>query len=84
MEVLERPLAPLRMDDLATKCGSKGKDVMKQFRAGHAQLLPFRDRFGRRVLFVHNEAIAFEDVIKVSHVSIAANLLEMQIWFHSH
>jgi hypothetical protein len=45
-EVLERPL---RLLDLETKCGTKGKEVIHSFKSGHTQLLPFRDRSGRRV-----------------------------------
>ena len=62
MEVLERPL---RLSDLATKFGAQGKEIMKLFKAGYAQLLPYRDRFGRRVLFTHTKSIAFEDLRKV-------------------
>jgi hypothetical protein len=46
MEVLERPL---RLSDLRTKSGKRGKEVMESFRSGHAQLFPFRDRSGRRI-----------------------------------
>ena len=62
IDVLERPL---RLTDLATKFGAKGKEIMKLFKAGYAQLLPYRDRFGRRVLFTHTKAVAFEDLGKV-------------------
>jgi hypothetical protein len=46
LEVLERPL---KLEDLETKTGLKRKEVMKSFKSGHSQLLPFRDRSGRIV-----------------------------------
>lgn len=49
MEVLERPL---RLSDLENKTGKKGKDTMKLLRAGHAQILPFRDKSGRLIYFL--------------------------------
>jgi hypothetical protein len=60
--VLERPL---RLSDLETKCGSKGKEVMNSFKSGHTQLLPFRDRSGRRVFTTHFKAMAFDAETRV-------------------
>ncbi len=45
-EALRRPL---RLDDL------KSKEEIDVLKAGFQQLLPFRDRSGRRVLFVHGD-----------------------------
>jgi hypothetical protein len=50
LEVLERPL---KLSDLETKCGTRGKEVMNSLKSGHTQLLPFRDRSGRRVIAAH-------------------------------
>jgi hypothetical protein len=57
LDVLERPL---RLSDLETKCGIRGKEIMDSLKSGHTQLLPFRDRSGRRVLFVHFKAMSFD------------------------
>jgi predicted RNase H-like nuclease (RuvC/YqgF family) len=62
MEVLERPL---RLSDLETKCGSRGKEVMKGFKSGNTQLLPFRDRSGRRVLAAHLKGSALDAETRV-------------------
>jgi hypothetical protein len=62
LEVLERPL---RLSDLETKCGSRGKEVMNCFKSGHTQLLPFRDRSGRRVLVSHLKGKSFDAEIRV-------------------
>jgi hypothetical protein len=61
-EVLERPL---KLSDLETKCGSRGKEVMNCFKSGHTQLLPFRDRSGRRVLVSHLKGKSFDAEIRV-------------------
>jgi len=45
-ELLERPL---RLSDLHTK-SQRGKEIMDCFKSGHIQLLPFRDRSGRRII----------------------------------
>ena len=45
-EALQRPL---RVDDF------QSKEEMDVLNAGHQQLLPFRDRSGRRVLFIHGD-----------------------------
>ena len=63
MEVLERPL---KLTDLQTKGGKKGKAIMDFFRQGHTQLLPFRDRSGRRVFVTNITALPFDPVLRVS------------------
>jgi hypothetical protein len=63
LEVLERPL---RLSDLETKCGPNGKEVMNSFKSGHTQLLPFRDRSGRRVITLHVLSKTFETETRVS------------------
>jgi hypothetical protein len=75
MEVLERPL---RLSDLQTKSGERGKEVMDCFRSGHSQLFPFRDRSGRRI-FVScgNHSLQYEIDIRVCLV--AASILHC-IW----
>jgi hypothetical protein len=65
LEVLERPL---RLSDLETKCGAIGKEVMNSFKSGHAQLLPFRDRSGRRVIAAHLKRRSFDAEIRVSFI----------------
>jgi hypothetical protein len=62
LEVLERPI---RLSDLETNCGRRGKEVMNSFKLGHSQLLPFRDRSGRRVFMTHFKAMTFESEIMV-------------------
>jgi hypothetical protein len=87
LEVLERPL---RLSDLETKCGRRGKEVMNSFKSGHSQLLPFRDRSGRRVFTIHIKAMAVDVELKVSSVvriyvfvftalSMAAELIHLHI-----
>jgi hypothetical protein len=66
LEVLERPL---RLSDLETKCGTRGKEVMNSFKTGHTQLLPFRDRSGRRVLVSHLKGKSFDAEIRVGSSS---------------
>jgi hypothetical protein len=63
LEVLERPL---RLSDLETKCGPRGKEVMDSFKSGHSQLLPFRDRSGRRIFTTHFKAMSVDAEIRVS------------------
>lgn len=62
MEVLERPL---QITDLQQKFGKKGKAVMDSFKVGHTQLLPFRDRSGRRIFTSHFVAMTYEPFIRV-------------------
>ena len=62
MEVLERPL---QLSDLETKTGPNGSEIMKSFKTGHSQFLPFRDRSGRLVLFSHSKALSFDVEMKV-------------------
>ena len=63
MEVLERPL---RMGDLRTKC-QRGKEVMDSLKSGHSQILPFRDRSGRKIVTTHIQAaFAYDATIRVS------------------
>jgi predicted RNase H-like nuclease (RuvC/YqgF family) len=62
LELLERPL---RLFDLETKSGPKGKMVMESFKSGHTQLLPFRDRSGRRIFVTHFKAMSFDADIRV-------------------
>jgi hypothetical protein len=62
MEVLERPL---RLSDLKLKSGSRGKEVMESFKSGHVQLLPFRDRSGRRIFAFHNKSLVHDAEIRV-------------------
>jgi hypothetical protein len=62
LEVLERPL---RLSDLETKCGPRGKEVINSFKSGHTQLLPFRDRSGRRVMTSHFKAMSYDAEIRV-------------------
>ena len=62
LEVLERPL---RLSDLESK-GPRGKEVIESFKSGHTQLLPFRDRSGRRVFTSHFKAMFFDAEIRVS------------------
>jgi hypothetical protein len=64
-EVLERPL---RLSDLETKCGARGKDVMESFKSGHSQLLPFRDRSGRRVMVAHLKGKSYDSEIRVGAI----------------
>jgi hypothetical protein len=66
LDVLERPL---QLSDLATKCGPRGKEVMSSFKSGYTQLLPFRDRSGRRVIVAHFKSISFDAEIRVSFFS---------------
>jgi hypothetical protein len=65
MEVLERPL---RLSDLEK--GDRGKEVMECLRAGHCQLLPFRDRSGRKIWTSHSDAMLWEYAVKVSCMGI--------------
>jgi hypothetical protein len=62
LEVLERPL---RLSDLETKSGPIGKEVMTSFKSGHTQLLPFRDRSGRRVFTNHFKALFCDSDVRV-------------------
>jgi hypothetical protein len=63
VEVLERPL---RLSDLQTKCGKRGKEVMDSLKSGHSQLFPFRDRSGRRIFVTcQNHALKYEADIRV-------------------
>ena len=62
MEVLERPLM---LTDLQTKGGERGKEIMDFFKQGYTQLLPFRDRSGRRVLATNTSALPFDPVLRV-------------------
>ena len=62
MEVLERPLM---LTDLQTKGGKRGKEIMDFFKQGYTQLLPFRDRSGRRVLATNTIALPFDPVLRV-------------------
>jgi hypothetical protein len=62
LEVLERPL---RLSDLETKYGPKGKEVLNCLKVGHTQLLPFRDKSGRRVIVAHFKAVNFDPEIRV-------------------
>lgn len=62
MEVLERPL---KLSDLQMKTGKRGKEVMECFKSGHSQLLPFRDRSGRRVFVTHYKALSYDADIRV-------------------
>jgi hypothetical protein len=67
MEVLERPL---RLSDLQTKCGKRGKVVMDSFKSGHSQLFPFRDRSGRRIFITCvTEGFKYEAAIRVSRLA---------------
>jgi hypothetical protein len=72
LEVLERPL---RLSDLETKCGARGKEVMNSFKSGHTQLLPFRDRSGRRVMASLLRRRSLDAAIKVGPV--------VWVWFCS-
>jgi hypothetical protein len=64
MEVLERPL---RISDLQSKTGKRGKEVMDSFRSGHSQLFPFRDRSGRRIFVTcGNHSLKYDIGIRVS------------------
>jgi hypothetical protein len=65
-EVLERPLM---LSDLETKCGPRGKEMMNSFKSGHTQLLPFRDRSGRRVIASCLNGQSFDVEIRVSFVA---------------
>jgi hypothetical protein len=67
LEVLERPL---RLSDLETKCGPRSKEVMNSFKSGHSQLLPFKDRSGRRVMAAHIKAMSFAEIRVCSSVVI--------------
>jgi hypothetical protein len=63
MEVLERPL---KLSDLRTKTGKRGKEVVESFKSGHSQLFPFRDRSGRRILVsCANHSMKYEADIRV-------------------
>jgi hypothetical protein len=63
MEVLERPL---RLSDLQTKGGKRGKEIMDCFKSGHSQLFPFRDRSGRRIFVTcKNHSLKYEAAIRV-------------------
>jgi hypothetical protein len=74
MEVLERPL---KMSDLQRK---HGKEALDCFKSGHSQLLPFRDRSGRRILTSSSDvSMAYDDAIRVSHTFFYAHR-ESQIW----
>jgi hypothetical protein len=77
LDVVERPL---RLSDLETKCGSKGREVMSSFKSGHTQLLPFRDRSGRRVIVAHLMAKAFDAEIRVSCHVLAWSYLSLLLW----
>ena len=57
-EVLERPL---QMSDL-----QMNKQVMDCFRSGEVQLLPFRDRSGRRIMVTKASTLRHKAVIRVS------------------
>lgn len=61
MVVLERPL---RLHDLSNK--KFGPPVMKDFKIGSVQLLPFRDRNGRRILAFHGLSMGIPNARKVS------------------
>jgi hypothetical protein len=65
LEVLERPLT---LSDLESKCEPRGKEVMDCFKSGHSQLLPFRDRSGRRVFSTHFKAMSFDAEIRVCYI----------------
>jgi hypothetical protein len=68
IEVLERPL---RLSDLPTNSGrtNNGKEVMDSFKTGHSQLLPFRDRSGRRIFVTcKNHSLIYEANIRVGTV----------------
>ena len=63
LEMLERPL---RLEDLQTHC-RQGKAVMDSLRVGHSQILPFRDRSGRKVMSTHlQSALNYNLDIRVS------------------
>ena len=67
-EYLRKPffiLNSMRMSDLETKTGAMGKKVMKSFKTGHTQFLPFRDSSGRVVIFSHSKALSFDLELKV-------------------
>lgn len=61
MDILERPL---RLSDL--KKGDRGKEVMESLKSGHSQLLPFRDRSGRKIWASHSDAMLWEFAVRVS------------------
>jgi hypothetical protein len=64
--VLERPL---QMSDLAEidNPDVKGKDIMECMKAGHTQLLPFRDRSGRRIIATTMRlALTYDMSVRVS------------------
>jgi hypothetical protein len=62
LEILEKPL---RLSDLETRGGPRGKEVMDSLKSGHTQLLPFRDRSGRRVVTAHFKAMSYDVEIRV-------------------
>jgi predicted RNase H-like nuclease (RuvC/YqgF family) len=77
LEVLERPL---RLSDLGTKCGARNKEVMDSFKSGHTQLLPFRDRSGRRVIAAHLKAMSDDAEIRVgSSFGCCSSMLGMTV-----
>lgn len=62
-EVLERPL---QMSDLQKKTGRRSNEVMSCFRSGQIQLMPFRDRSGRRIMVTNTRTLSHEAVVRVS------------------
>jgi hypothetical protein len=62
-EYLERPLM---LSDLENGTGNEGCEIMKFLRSGYTQILPFRDRSGRAIIFAHAEACGCNKLNKVS------------------
>jgi hypothetical protein len=80
LEVLERPL---RLSDVETKCGTRGKEVMNSLKTGHSQLLPFRDRSGRRVFTTHVKGKSFDAEIGVGYIGSVFFLLGRRTKLHT-
>jgi hypothetical protein len=66
MGLLERPLC---LNDLENNFGSESKKIMEYMKQGTHQLLPFRDRSGRRVISTHAKAMVWDLDIRVSAFS---------------